>query len=524
MRPLTLALSSVLAFSLHAPLAFAEETSSDAPPESLGMDPAAPGSQALPGGTGPLMGEPAGPDWRFDFHGVLRAPLNIGMNERDDARPGQSKLTLHTPPSVPDDLDLFSHTGVIPTPYAQLNFSYGNEVVTGTAVLLARQTTVSTAFFDPPSQAGINDLFLTVRPKLGERTKLAIHVGAFSNRYGSAGEYDEGRYGTPLIARTNGVGEAVEVAHAFNSKLTLQLEQGIQGQTNKAGNGMAPEGWNDFADAGVGSSFVHHLHAGVAYDSLARLGGHYLLGWSQDDRAGGNAVDGRLHIFAGDLRLTMGRFGHLYGAVSYVKADHVRSVGRVVEVLNARGGPGLMREYLGPEKEAPDAMGTGAMSIMGAQYDLSIGRLVSYPVPFSGDGPDIYVSLFGMLVQVKSEDESLDTRPRAATESPAKRRYDNVAKLKYGVEGTYSLLSWFGVGARFDQVSPMLNDQKRSFAVVSPRLIFHTDWQSRDLIVLQYSQWMYGSYTEVPEGYPPVPSFTAPKDKQVISLSANMWW
>jgi hypothetical protein len=164
------------------------------------------------------------------------------------------------------------------------------------------------------------------------------------------------------------------------------------------------------------------------------------------------------------------------------------------------------------------------MAIIGGQYDLSIGRLVSYPVPFSGDGPDIYVSLFGMLVQVKSEDESLDRRPRAATESAPKRQYDNVAKLKYGVEGTYSLLSWFGVGARFDQVSPMLSDQKRSFAVISPRLIFHTDWQSRDLVVLQYSQWMYGSYTEVPEGYPPVPSFDAPKDKQVISLSANMWW
>jgi hypothetical protein len=468
------------------------------------------------------MGEPAGPDWRFDFHGVLRAPLNIGMNRRDDARPGQSKLVLHTPPSVPDDLNLFSHTGVIPTPYAQLNFSYGNEVVTGTAIMLARQTTVSTAFFDPPSQAGINDLFLTVRPKLGERTKMAIHVGAFSNRYGSAGEYDEGRYGTPLIARTNGVGEAVEVAHSLG-KLTLQLEQGIQGQTSKAGPGMAPEGWNDFADPGVGSSFVHHLHLGVAYDRLARVGGHYLLGWSQDDRAGGNAVDGRLHIFAADARLTMGRFGHFYGAFTYVKADHVRTVGRVVEVLNTRDGPGLMRNYLGPE-ETPDTAGTGAMAIIGGQYDLSIGRLVSYPVPFSGDGPDIYVSLFGMLVQVKSEDESLDRRPRAATESAPKRQYDNVAKLKYGVEGTYSLLSWFGVGARFDQVSPMLSDQKRSFAVISPRLIFHTDWQSRDLVVLQYSQWMYGSYTEVPEGYPPVPSFDAPKDKQVISLSANMWW
>lgn len=519
--PLALALSGALAFALQAPLAHAQETSSDAPPESLGMDPAAPASQPLPGGTGPLMGEPAGPDWRFDFHGVLRAPLNIGTNQRTDARPGQSKLVLHTPPQVPDDLDLFSHTGVIPTPYGQLNFSYGNEMVTGTAVMLARQTTVSTAFFDPPSQAGINDLFLTVRPKLGERTKMAIHVGAFSNRYGSPGEYDEGRYGTPLIARTNGVGEAVEVAHSFG-RLTLQVEQGIQGQTSKAGAGMTPEGWNDFADPGVGSSFVQHLHLGLGYEKLARVGGHYLLAWSQDDRSNENSPDGRLHVIGGDARLTMGRFGHLYGAFTYVKADNARTIGRVVEVLNTRGGPGLMQNYLGPEEEV--ARGTGAMSIIGGQYDLSIGRLVSYPVPFSGDGPDIYVSLFGMLVQVKSDDKSLDRRPGAATEDPPKRQYDNVAKLKYGVEGTYSLLSWFGVGARFDQVSPMLSDQKRSFAVLSPRLLFHTDWQSRDLVVLQYSHWMYGSYTEVPVGYPPEPSFTAPKDKHVLSLSANMWW
>src|SRR5687767_9524007 len=52
---------------------------SDTPPKTLGMDPQAPAAQALPGGTSPRMGEPAGADWRFDFHGILIAPLRVGF-------------------------------------------------------------------------------------------------------------------------------------------------------------------------------------------------------------------------------------------------------------------------------------------------------------------------------------------------------------------------------------------------------------------------------------------------------------
>ncbi len=527
MRPhMALWLSGLLAgVALARPVAAQEQqetTASDEAPESLGMDPASPGAQALPGGVAPRMGEPAGPDWRFDFHGVLEAPLRVGVGKRDDARPGQSKLVLHTPPTVPDDLDTFSHTGVVPMPYAQLNFSYGNDVVTGTAVLLARQTTVASGFFDPPSQSGINDLFLTVLPQVGTRSRLAIHVGAFSNRYGSAGEYDEGRYGTPLVARTNGVGEAVEFAHVFGD-FTLKVEQGIQGQTSKAGAGITPDGWNDFADPGVGSSFVHHEHIGADFKKLAHLGAHYLFAWSQDDRLTTNAPDGRMSVYGADLRLTMGRFGHLYGAVSYVDADHVRSVGRIVEVLNTRGGTGLMQNYLGPD-EAPNALGTGSLTIIGVEYDLSVGRLVSYPVPFTGDGPDIFVSLFGQYVSVSSEDKTLDPRPRGPTEPAPKPLYDGVGMLKYGLEGTYSFLSWMAAGARFDQVAPNTGDQKRSFAIASPRLIFHTGWQSRDLIVLQYSHWFYGAYTTIPIGYPPVPTITNTKDADMVSLTAHMWW
>ena len=191
----------------------------------------------------------------------------------------------------------------------------------------------------------MNDLFLTITPEFGEKTRFFINVGAFSNRYGSPGEYDEGRYGTPLIARTNGVGENVGVTHRIGD-FTIAAEQGIQGQTGKPGNGAVPDPSNGFADAGMGASFVQHYHVGGGYKDLAFLGLHYLVAGSQDDRAAQNTPDGRMDIVGADLRLTMKRFGHFYFAASHVDADNPRSIGRVIEVLNTEGGAGFIRNYL----------------------------------------------------------------------------------------------------------------------------------------------------------------------------------
>lgn len=511
-----------------APNALAQEataaTPSDAPPKNLGMDPSAPQAQALPGGTTPRMGEPAGPDWRFDFHGFFVAPLRVGINSREVALPGQSKTVLHVPPTVPDDLETFSHTGVTPIPQAQLNFSYGNDIVTGTASLLAQVPNVSTGFFDPAAQQGIYDLFLTILPKLGERARLTLNVGAFSNRYGVAGEYDEGRYGTPLIARINGVGENVSFAYQFD-KLTLMVEQGIMGQSNKANNQLTPDGWNDFGDPRAGSTFAHHFHLGATYNRMLTVGGHYVGAWAQDDRATGSSYpDGRIDIFGLDVRLTLGRFGHFYSAFSSVNADNSRTVGKLIEVLNTRGGKGLMDNYLGPS-----SAGTGRLFVAGGQYDLSIGRLISYPVPFNGDGPDIYASLFALYTYVNSEDHEAIAADGSINHSGnGQRLWDNVAKLKFGGEATYTFLPWMGASLRYDQVAPDLDRKNRSFSIIAPRLIFHTDWQSRDQVVLQYSRWIYGSDTRVRDGYPAKEDNASPRavdpDEHMISLSASMWW
>lgn len=186
-------------------------------------------------------------------------------------------------------------------------------------------------------------------------------------------------------------------------------------------------------------------------------------------------------------------------------------MGRIIEVLNTKGGQGLIDNYFGSQSQ-----GNGSLTTFGGQYDLSIGRLVSYPVPFTGDGPDIYVSLFGMATKVHSDDKLID--------STGAKLYDGVTKAKFGIEASYSLLSWFAISTRYDQVKPNLDNDRYSFAVISPRLIFRTDWQATDQLVLQYSHWIDGSQTLVRTGYPPREDPTASPDTDMISLTASMWW
>jgi len=488
-----------------APVAVAEADESIKNP-ALSLDPSAPQTGALPGGMTPAYGQEAGGmgDWRFDYHGQFTMPLAVGINSRADQQEGESDFVLHAPPQVPGDKETFSYTNAIPLPYAQLNLSYGNSIVTGTVILAAEQASIASGFFEPASQFGINDVFLDIRHRISSAVNLHYYLGAFSNRYGTPGEYDEGRYGTPLIARTNGAGEAIVANLQVAKDWTILLEQGLLGQSNKVPADLTPEAWNDFADPNVGASFVTHLHGGLAFRRNATLGMHYLHAWSQDDQATGRlAPDGYISVLGGDLRLNMGRFGHLYGSIAQTRARNSRTVGRIIEVLNSEGGPGLIENYLGPQSN-----GNGEILTFGAQYDLSIGKLVSYPVPFSGDGPDIFVSLFMLGAHIDSEDPTRD----------------GVLRFKRGIEASYGLLSWFAASFRWDQVDPNMSNTRESFMILSPRMIFRTDWQATNQVVLQYSRYINGSMTTVRTGYPPRDDLTAIPDENVISLSASMWW
>ena len=90
-------------------------------------------------------------------------------------------------------------------------------------------------------------------------------------------------------------------------------------------------------------------------------------------------------------------------------------------------------------------------------------------------------------------------------------------------EGSYTLASWFAASLRLDHVRPTNKDSEQAFSIISPRVIFHSDWQSRDQVVLQYSRFIYGDNPIVRSGFPAVDDPTLEPDEHMLSISASMW-
>jgi hypothetical protein len=520
----------------------------------LGLNPGtprAPGGVGLGPGTTSGAAEKAG--WAFQFHGYLSAPLAIGFADVDDPAPGQGSTALHVPAQTSDVWGSFAYANVVPGPWVQLNFSYGNHVVTGTVVVAAYSISGAASWFNPSAQLGINRAFLTFTPSLTRRLRLLTHVGAFGNTYGYQAEYDNGRYETPMIAQTNGVGETTTIDYR-TGELEFQFEQGFSGTLDiapeairnssytgsspagsrgiSAGSSLCPSnpprttqeateteqraaeigpayGW---PDCNVGTSFVHHLHAGFGISKRVHVAGHWLHAFAKDDRTpdlpplqldpapslpARNQPDGAIDVFGAELRLNGEQLGRFYLGGSYTRLVDASTVGNVVSVLNAGGGPGLTRWYFGPQSR-----GNGKLSALGFQYDLSIGRLLSYPTPFYGEGPDITLSLFGMVANVESPDPAFDER----------------TGIKAGGELTYAALPWLSLQGRYDHVAPNTDDGGENRDIVTARLIAKSEWLARERVWLQYSHWFHGD--DVLDPYTSLP----PSDEDMVALVATLWW
>jgi hypothetical protein len=481
----------------------------------LGMATGEPQARSAPPSI-PFGVAPVSREYVLDFHGYLLLPARLGLHRRENPTPGQAGTVLHSPPLTPEDFRRFQYTAVVPEPWVQLNLTYGNTQVAGTVIFAARSLTDAMAIYDPVDQLGVTDAFVHFNLEDTFRTPFEVKVGGMTNRYGAMGAFDAGRYATPLIARTNAIGETITAGFRLG-KASLVLEQGLGGQIGRAARTIVSDGWNDFADPNAGASFVTHQHAAFGYGGLVQVGGHYLIAWCADDEgtSGTTLPDGRITVLGFDARLTSGRFGHFYLGGARTEASNAGTVSGIIEVLNARGGAGLIREYLGPESG-----GTGSLTTFGAQYDLSLSRIV-YGERSRGQHRDVLVSLFGIGTVVSSNDKS-QTCDSAGLDCHA--AYDGVFKLKAGAEATYNLLSWFGVGGRFDHVRPDNAINRKAYTVWTARLLAHTDWLSRDEVALSYSYFIYGREVPVRTGYPPIDDPTANPDRHVFSLAGTFWW
>jgi hypothetical protein len=229
-----------------------------------------------------------------------------------------------------------------------------------------------------------------------------------------------------------------------------------------------------------------------------------MLAWSQDDRAAQALTpDGSITVLGGDVRFSASHAGHGYVGASYTIANNARTLGRILSIMNTQGGADLMRDYLGP-----NSSGNGKILTVGGEYNLSLSRLLFYPRDYDGKSRDIILSVFGIYSHIASADAQFNG--------------DN--RFKVGGEGTYTLLPWLAVSFRGDYVRPTGNVAGREFGILTPRIIFRTSWQARNQVALQYSRFVYGSNPIVRSGYPAVDDPSIKPDKDMLSLSASMWW
>jgi hypothetical protein len=497
--------SLVLAVALLSPALRAQETTSAT---DLSLNPALPQYGGEVSGTTAAKELPAVGAGGLQIHGYLRAPMRVGVGLKND---GSSGSELHAPPRVPDgSFTDWRYLDNLPGPWAELMFSYGTPRARGTVSIASYNQSIA-GYRELQAQLGINQAFVTLDfpGSLGPNGDLTLTVGSFSNRYGTAGKSDAGKYETYLFGRTRAAGETLSLKFQLTPTLSLHLEHGLGAKLDVipfAAPTPRPEYLPYPGPVPQGSTFLHHAHAGMGLGKTLRLGLHYLTSFTPDDHnaPGTESQPGRMTIYGGDVRLNAGVAGDGYLGYSRAEARNVRPLADAIEVLHSSGGWQFKNNFFGrfdPRTGVTPPDDDGSVDSVLGQYTLSFGKIARYPTRFTGNGPDLQLTLFGMFNSVSSETQSHD-------------------KLKWGAELFYSAFDVLGAGVRYDLVQPHLDDGDQSFSVLSPRVVLRTSFIARERITLQYSRYFLGD-----EAYAAFPYAESPEaDTDVVMISASLFF
>src|SRR5882724_3070531 len=179
----------------------------------LGLSPMAPIGPSVPGlVTEPFSAPDDESDWQFNFKGYMSASMRASEGTREITFAGQDVHTLHGPPLTPDSYGMFGGTNTTPGSWVELNFEYGNTIVTSHVKLTTFKPSSATGFTESNSQNFVNESYLTFKiPPIGP---LSVNwtVGAFRNAYGGLGQYGLGQYNAEIIGEPFGVGETLSLS------------------------------------------------------------------------------------------------------------------------------------------------------------------------------------------------------------------------------------------------------------------------------------------------------------------------
>jgi hypothetical protein len=479
----------------------------------LGLSPYAPQTPGLPGGlTVPFSAPAPSDDWTFNFWGYMSAAERVSRGMRDNPAPGQSATTFHSFPRIVDAYGMFSGTNVPQGSWVDLTFEYGNNRVTSHVKISTWKPTVGSDWTPLGSQNFFQEAYLTFKIPAG-KVNFKWNVGAFQNTYGGLGQYDVGRYNAPLIGSPFGVGETLTGQYDLDARYTLFLEDGLMGRLGKTPVGAPAIVSIDGAfNSALPSSWVHHAHAGLARHGTVPLvlGLHYIRNWAQDERDQiddprtpfideSNRPDPHMTVLGADFRMIDNYLGNFAAAVSYADAYYAALL-TGLNFFGAYNGEQMTKRFFGPQ-----GGGTAKMVVAGFEYNVAWGRLLRYPVELSPNGPEFFTSVFLDFGHIASKDPDADGR----------------MLLKFGAEATWRWQRWLAFSARADRVAPNSKDAQESFTVISPKLIFKSDWLSHEQVTLSYTRWLYGAHThaEFPNDFS-----RGQLDNDMFALTFGLWW
>jgi hypothetical protein len=152
-------------------------------------------------------------------------------------------------------------------------------------------------------------------------------------------------------------------------------------------------------------------------------------------------------------------------------------------------------------------------------------------------------SVFAMYNKVASDDD-----PEA----------DGVQKLKFGADFEFAPLSWFAVGFRADHLRPNSTIEEQNFSILSPRLVFRSDFATHEEISILYRRYIYAQREcrtsqdlycaqqangpNFPDGFgafsgvtqpvnarggpldPSAEGLYMPPQEQTLTVQATIWW
>jgi hypothetical protein len=188
----------------------------------------------------------------------------------------------------------------------------------------------------------------------------------------------------------------------------------------------------------------------------------------------------------------------LYAGYAHMQLTDALTVGSAIESIHSFGGAefsgGAVDNYLESPYCHPAlgtcSGGTGSIDTILAQYELG---LANFDV-FEGN-QDLRIKLYGMANFVHVDDQEFfeNTAPYANYWAVLgdDMSQDGVTKLKYGLDLEYVATSWLSAGLRADHLSPNSKVPEQNFSIVSPRLVFHSDFVTREQISFQYSRYIY---------------------------------